>query len=76
MQCLSLYYCQLFRRLAKRHFDIDAVIPAQPAGIVLPKPRYSGFYNTPLDSMLRARGIRTLVFTGIATNVCVESTLW
>lgn len=25
--------------------------------------------------MLRARGIRTLIFTGIATNVCVESTL-
>ncbi len=25
--------------------------------------------------MLRSRGIRTLVFTGIATNVCVESTL-
>ena len=25
--------------------------------------------------MLRARGIRTLVFTGVATNVCVESSL-
>ena len=25
--------------------------------------------------MLRARGIRSLVFTGVATNVCVESTL-
>ena len=25
--------------------------------------------------MLRARGIRTIVFVGIATNVCVESTL-
>lgn len=43
--------------------------------IVLPKPRYSGFFNTPLDSILRSRGIRHLVFTGIATNVCVESTL-
>ena len=28
-----------------------------------------------LDSLLRARGIRTLVFTGVATNVCVESSL-
>ena len=43
--------------------------------IVLPKPRYSGFFNPPLDSLLRSRGIRHLVFTGIATNVCVESTL-
>ena len=28
-----------------------------------------------LGSILRARGVNTLVFTGIATNVCVESTL-
>ena len=35
------------------------------------KPRYSAFFNTNLDSLLRARGIRSLVFTGIATNVCV-----
>lgn len=47
----------------------------QPGDIVLPKPRYSGFFNTPLDSILRSRGIRHLVFTSIATNVCVESTL-
>lgn len=65
------------RLLSKGSWDyalVDALIP-EPGDIVLPKPRYSGFYNTPLDSMLRARGIRTLVFTGIATNVCVESTL-
>lgn len=53
---------------------IDALAP-EPGDIVIAKPRYSAFYNTGLDSMLRARGIRTLVFTGIATNVCVESTL-
>jgi len=47
----------------------------EPGDIVLPKPRYSGFFNTPLDSLLRSRGIRHLIFTGIATNVCVESTL-
>ena len=63
--------------LAKGGWDyalIDALQP-RPEDIVLPKPRYSAFFNTALDSMLRARGIRTLVFTGIATNVCVESTL-
>lgn len=65
------------RLLAKGSWDyelVDALGP-EPGDIVLPKPRYSGFYNTPLDSMLRARGIRSLIFTGIATNVCVESTL-
>ena len=52
----------------------DGLTPRE-GDIVLPKPCYSGFFNTPLDSILRSRGIRHLVFTGIATNVCVESTL-
>jgi ureidoacrylate peracid hydrolase len=63
--------------LAKGGWDymlIDALKP-RPEDIVLSKPRYSAFFNTALDSTLRSRGIRTLVFTGIATNVCVESTL-
>ncbi|MEZ1664418.1 pyrimidine utilization protein B [Klebsiella pneumoniae] len=63
--------------LAKGGWDyqlVDELTP-QEGDIVLPKPRYSGFFNTPLDSILRSRGIRHLVFTGIATNVCVESTL-
>jgi ureidoacrylate peracid hydrolase len=53
---------------------VDALKP-EPQDIIIHKTRYSAFFNTNLDSMLRARGIRTLVFTGIATNVCVESTL-
>lgn len=63
--------------LAKGGWDYALVegLQPQPDDIVLPKPRYSGFYHTPLDGMLRSRGIRHLVFTGIATNVCVESTL-
>ncbi|WP_312028303.1 pyrimidine utilization protein B [Aquabacterium sp. J223] len=63
--------------LAKGGWDyalIDALTPA-PGDIVVPKTRYSGFYNSTLDSTLRARGIRNVVLTGIATNVCVESTL-
>ena len=63
--------------LAKGTWDyalVDRLQP-QPGDIVIEKPRYSAFYNTALDSMLRARGIRTLAFCGIATNVCVESTL-
>ena len=63
--------------LAKGGWDyqlIDALQPL-PGDIVVPKTRYSGFFNSMLDSTLRARGIRNLIFTGIATNVCVESTL-
>ncbi len=53
---------------------VDRLTP-EPGDIVIEKPRYSAFYNTALDSVLRARGVRTLAFCGIATNVCVESTL-
>lgn len=41
---------------------------------VLVKRRYSAFYGTDLDVMLRAMGIKTLLMTGVATNVCVETT--
>ena len=63
--------------LAKGGWDfalVDALAP-QPGDIVLHKTRYSAFFNSQLDSTLRARGIRNIVFVGIATNVCVESTL-
>lgn len=42
--------------------------------ITIKKHRYSGFIGTELDLILRSRGIRTVVMTGVATNVCVEST--
>jgi ureidoacrylate peracid hydrolase len=63
--------------LAKGGWDYELIDQMKPqAGdIVVPKTRYSGFFNSTLDSTLRSRGIRHLVFTGIATNVCVESTL-
>jgi len=63
--------------LAKGGWDYELVDELQPVtgDIVIDKPRYSGFFNTALDSMLRVRGIRNLVFVGIATNVCVESSL-
>jgi len=43
--------------------------------IVVDKHTFSGFHETGLHAQLLARGIRTLVMTGVATNVCVDSTL-
>jgi len=37
--------------------------------------RYSGFHGTNLDSVLRGLGLRNLLIAGIASNVCVESTI-
>ena len=42
---------------------------------VIEKHCYSAFHETGLHDLLQGRGIRTLVMTGVATNVCVESTL-
>ena len=42
--------------------------------VIIPKHRYSGFVSTHLDQFLRSNGIKTLVLTGLATNVCVECT--
>ncbi len=53
---------------------VDELAP-QPGDLVVTKTRYSGFAGTTLDSQLRVRGIQYLFFAGIATNVCVESTL-
>jgi ureidoacrylate peracid hydrolase len=53
---------------------VDALTP-HPGELVITKPRYSGFVGTALDTELRRRGIRTLLMAGIASNVCVESTV-
>lgn len=52
---------------------VDDLTPG-PGELVVRKTRYSGFCRTNLENHLNAKGIRTLLFSGIATNVCVEST--
>lgn len=65
---------QLLARGGWDYEIVDALKP-KPGDICIGKTRYSAFFNSQLDSILRSRGIRNLVFVGIATNVCVESTL-
>ena len=43
--------------------------------IIIRKQKYDGFLGTNLDIILRTLGITHLLFLGIATNICVESTL-
>jgi ureidoacrylate peracid hydrolase len=56
-------------------FEIVPELGPMPGDAVIVKSRYSGFYGTSLDSLLRSRGVRNLLMVGIASNVCVESTL-
>lgn len=46
-----------------------------PNDICVNKHRLSGFWDTELDSLLRANGMTTLLFAGINTDRCVFSTL-
>ncbi|MEZ5891684.1 MAG: cysteine hydrolase family protein [Parvularculaceae bacterium] len=55
-------------------YDIVDALKPQPGDLVIKKSRYSGFAGTTLNNDLRAHDIRYLFFTGVATNVCVEST--
>ncbi len=54
--------------------DFYEILPVEDE-VVIPKYRYSGFASTYLDQFLRTNHIQTLVVTGLATNVCVESTI-
>lgn len=38
------------------------------------KRRFSGFFQTDLDLVLRELDVRTVVVTGVVTNICVRST--
>jgi ureidoacrylate peracid hydrolase len=55
--------------------DIITELTPGPDDVVLYKTRYSGFYETELDDVLRARGIERLIVVGATTSVCVDSTV-
>ena len=58
-----------------RGAEIHPQVAPADGDIVVTKHRYSAFVGTPFEVIVRAHAIQTLVFTGIATNICVESTL-
>ena len=47
----------------------------EPQDVVVTKNRYSAFTGTNLDLVLRTARVDSLLFTGVATEVCVESSL-
>ncbi len=49
------------------------LVPA-PGDLVVNKHRFNAFLGTDLDLLLKARGIKALICTGTATDVCVAST--
>ncbi len=50
-------------------------LPMASGDIVVDKHRMSGFWDTPLDSILRNLSVKTLMFAGINSDECVMGTL-
>lgn len=50
-------------------------IEPQDGDLVITKHRYSAFTGTPLELLLHSLGRESLLFSGVATNVCVETSL-
>ena len=55
--------------------EICDALKVQPVDMIIRKQRYSGFSGTNLDGILKAYNTKYCIYTGVATNVCVESTL-
>jgi len=49
--------------------------PARPQELTITKHRFSAFWGTEIDLYLRSNNIRSVVFAGVVTSGCVESTL-
>ncbi len=54
--------------------EFYGVAPAE-GEVVFTKHCYDAFHGTGLEAHLKGSGVRTVVAAGVATNVCVESTL-
>jgi len=54
--------------------EIINVLKPEKGEIIIPKRRYSGFFGTDLDLWLRELGIKTVILTGLVTNICVMYT--
>jgi nicotinamidase-related amidase len=56
------------------HDIVDELIPID-GEVVLDKPGKGSFYATDLETVLHNKGIRSLIVTGVTTEVCVHTTV-
>ena len=54
--------------------ELDDGVEVEPIDVILDKTRYGAFHGTDLEATLRRRDIDTVIVTGIATNVCCDTT--
>jgi nicotinamidase-related amidase len=56
-------------------YQIDPAVDVAGADVIVDKIANGAFTGTELETILRARGVTHLLFTGCTTDVCVHSTL-
>jgi ureidoacrylate peracid hydrolase len=55
--------------------EVVSELKPQDGDVVIYKHRFSGFYETDLDTILKQLRVKYLIITGCTTSVCVESTV-
>lgn len=65
-----------WRDLIVAESPLSAITPAlDPSrGVVIVKSQYDAFYETPLEKILRERGISRIIICGVLTHLCCETT--
>jgi len=54
--------------------EIHPAVVVEDGDVIVNKPRYGAFTGSELELILRSKGIDTVIITGIATNICCETT--
>lgn len=54
--------------------EIHSDLCPEDQDYIITKYRYSGFYDTPLDTLLKVNSIKSIIVAGVATNICCETT--
>ncbi|MFI5419388.1 MAG: cysteine hydrolase family protein [Nitrososphaerales archaeon] len=57
-----------------RNVEIHSSLHPHGEDLIIEKPRYSAFYSTRLDNLLKARNVKTIIIAGADTKFCVLST--